>query len=411
MKSDLDALMQANHFDALWVMGAGQSNPAMVYLTGGGHLTNADLIKKPGQTAVLFHGPMERDEAAKSGLETRSYSNYPLSEMIQEAGGDRFLAGVLRYKKMLRDLDLTAGRVALYGKLELGPIYATLLALAKEMPDLEFVGYQDQDILAEAMLTKDAAEIERIRQMGRITTTVVARTANFLSGHRAKNEVLVKSNGEPLTIGEVKNQINLGLAELGAENPNGTIFAIGADAGVPHSSGKASDVLKLGQTIVYDIFPCEQGGGYFYDFTRTWCLGYAPDEVLALYEQVRTVYSKVLSAMEVNQPFKNYHRLTCELFEGMGHPTIRSRPETEVGYVHSLGHGVGLKVHERPASGMTALEGDCLVPGVVATLEPGLYYPERGMGVRLEDTFWVTPAGKIEVLAPYAMDLVLPIKQ
>jgi Xaa-Pro aminopeptidase len=411
MKSNLDALMQANHFDALWVMGSGQSNPAMVYLTGGGHLTNADLIKKTGQTAVLFHGPMERDEAAKSGLETRSYSNYPLGELIQEAGGDRFLAGVLRYRNMFQDLGLTSGRVALYGRLELGPIYATLLALAKALPDLEFVGYQEEDILAEAMLTKDAAEIERIRQMGRITTTVVARTANFLSGHRAKNGVLVKANGEPLTIGEVKSQINLSLAELGAENPSGTIFAIGRDAGVPHSSGKASDTLMLGQTIVYDIFPCEQGGGYFYDFTRTWCLGYAPDEVLALYEQVRTVYSKVLSVMEANQPFKNYQRLTCELFEGMGHPTIRSKPETEMGYVHSLGHGVGLKVHERPASGMTALEGDCLVPGVVATLEPGLYYPERGMGVRLEDTFWVTPAGKIEVLVPYSMDLVLPVKQ
>ena len=56
----------------LWVMGAGQHNPAMVYLTGGAHLTNADLVKKRGQTGVLFHGPMERDEAAKSGLETRS---------------------------------------------------------------------------------------------------------------------------------------------------------------------------------------------------------------------------------------------------------------------------------------------------------------------------------------------------
>ena len=47
---------------------------------------------------------------------------------------------------------------------------------------------------------------------------------------------------------------------------------------------------------------------------------------------------------------------------------------------------------------------------MVVTIEPGLYYPERGMGVRLEDTVWVRPDGEMEVLAPYPMDLVLPVK-
>jgi Xaa-Pro aminopeptidase len=220
----------------------------------------------------------------------------------------------------------------------------------------------------------------------------------------------VKSNGEALTIGEVKGQINKWLSELGAENPSGTIFAIGRDAGVPHSSGNAADVLRLGQTIVYDIFPCEQGGGYFYDFTRTWCLGYAPDEALKLYEQVHTVFDQVFAAFKKDEPFRRYQQLTCDLFEGMGHPTGRSHPETEVGYVHSLGHGVGLKVHERPASGAAAAVGDHLVAGVVATIEPGLYYPERGLGVRLEDSFWVSPQGTIEVIAPYPKELVLPVK-
>ena len=68
MKTDIDALMQAGQLDAIWVMGRAQHNPAMVYLTGGGHMTNADLIKPRGQTATLFHAPMERDEAAKTGL-------------------------------------------------------------------------------------------------------------------------------------------------------------------------------------------------------------------------------------------------------------------------------------------------------------------------------------------------------
>ena len=287
MKSDIDFLMKANQLDAIWVMGSGQHNPAMVYLTGGGHLTSADLIKPMGQAATLFHAPMERDEAAKSKLKTRSYSNYSINGLLKETKGDLFMAGVIRYQRMLQDAGVTSGRVAIYGKVELGPTFDMLNALMQLIPDLDLVGYQKQDVLSAAMMTKDVTEIERIWQMGKITTGVVGRTADYLCGQAVKNGMLVKPGGEPLTIGDVKSKINLWLAEAGAENPEGTIFAIGRDAGVPHSSGSPKDAVRLGQTIVFDIFPCEQGGGYYYDFTRTWCLGYAPDEVLSLYEQVK----------------------------------------------------------------------------------------------------------------------------
>ena len=50
------------------------------------------------------------------------------------------------------------------------------------------------------------------------------------------------------------------------------------------------------------------------------------------------------------------------------------------------------------------------MPGSIVTVEPGLYYPEKGMGVRLENTFWVRPDGEMEVLADYLLDLVLPVK-
>jgi Xaa-Pro aminopeptidase len=46
----------------------------------------------------------------------------------------------------------------------------------------------------------------------------------------------------------------------------------------------------------------------------------------------------------------------------------------------------------------------------VVTIEPGLYYPDRGLGCRLEDTVWVRPDGAMEVLAEYPMDLVLPVR-
>ncbi len=411
MKTDIDALMQANQIDALLVVGPGDHNPYMVYMTGGGHVTHADMIKQRGEKGVLFHGPMERDEAAKTGLATRSYSNYPFMQLMKETGGDRLAAEALRYKRMFEDIGLCSGRVALFGVTDLGSGFASMTALQKLMPEIELVGFQENNILLNAMMTKDDVEIERIRRMGEITTRVVGNVADFLTGHAAQNGVLVRPDGQPLTIGEVKSRINLLLAEYGAENPEGTIFAIGHDAGVPHSSGDPVAPLALGQTIVFDIFPCEAGGGYFYDFTRTWCLGYAPDEAQALYEQVSSVFHQILSELEINQPFSKYQARTCQLFEAMGNPTVLHNPETEVGYVHSLGHGVGLHVHELPFSGMTARANETLAPGVIVAIEPGLYYPERNLGVRLENTFVARSDGRFEPLVEFPLDLVLPLKK
>ena len=410
MKYDLDKLMEERSLDVILVTGPAQHNPAMVYLTGGGHMTNADLIKVRGADPVLYYNPMEREEAAASGLKTKNLLDYNWKDLMKQAEGDANKARALRYRMMFADQGITAGRVSVYGRGELGSGYAVLTALQAAAPELEIVGEDGQtSLMLTAMATKDSDEIERIKKMGKITTDVVGQVADFLSSHAAKDDVLVKTDGSLLTIGEVKGKINLWLAENGVENPHGTIFAIGRDAGIPHSTGTPSDVMALGKTIVFDIFPCEAGGGYHYDFTRTWCLGYAPDEVLALYEDVFTVYQKVMGELKVNTPFNDYQSMTCELFESQGHATIKGDPTLQEGYVHSLGHGLGLHVHEAPWSGSSASERDILAPGSVVTIEPGLYYPSKGMGCRLEDSVAVMPDGSFEILADYPLDLILPV--
>jgi Xaa-Pro aminopeptidase len=411
MKTDLDSLMQAQALDALLITGSAAHNPAMYYMTGGGHISQADLLKLRGQAPILFCNPMERDEAAKTGLAIRSLADYKFSELLKAANNDQLQAIALRYQKMLADCGFTQGRLALYGRMEAGTAYAIFTQLQKDLPKVTLVGESSNSVLLEAMLNKDAAEIEHIRHMGQVTTAVVGRTADFLTGHKTRQDVLVQADGNPLTIGAVKSRINLWLAELGAENPEGTIFAIGRDAGVPHSAGAPGDYLRLGQTIVFDIYPCEAGGGYFYDFTRTWCLGHATDEAEKLYADVLAVYKQVVSELKPNAPCKPYQERTCELFAAQGHPTIQADPQTTDGYIHSLGHGLGLHVHERPWFGMTAAGADRLAPGAVFTIEPGLYYPERGLGVRLEDTYWARPDGGFEKLADYPMDLVLPMQK
>ncbi len=410
MKADIDQLMHAAQVEAILVIGSAQHNPPMYYFTGSAHVSHATLVKRQNEEAVLFHAPMERDEAAKTGLLTRNLNEYPLHELLKQADGDMTHATVMRYQNMLADLGLTQGRVALYGRADASETFALFSALQKAMPDLEFVGLLDDSLLLQARATKSETEVARIREMGRITTQVVGQVADFLTSQKVKDGVLVKMDGEPLLIGEVKKKINLWLAELGAENPEGTIFAIGRDAGVPHSAGAPEDLLRTGQTIVFDIFPCETGGGYYYDFTRTWCLGYAPDDVQAVYEDVHAVYQQIMSELVVGEHCSVFQQRTCELFEARGHVTIHSNPQTQSGYVHSLGHGLGLDVHERPWFKRNASREDRLEPGSVVTIEPGLYYPERGMGVRLEDTVWVRPDGTMVVLADYSHDLVLPLK-
>lgn len=411
MKSDLDKFMKQHDVDVLLITGGAQHNPAMTYFTGTAHVSDAFLIKKRGSAPILFHYPMEREEAAKSALNLVSLSRFPVSELLKETGGNYLDAMVLRLKRMLADLNIHSGRMAIYGKEEIGPLYALLNGLEKVMPGIQVTGFLRDEILLNTMMTKDVDEIAHIREMGRVTTAVVGRTADYITGHSTSGDLVVHKDGSPVTIGEIKNLINLWLAEYGVENPEGTIFAIGRDAGIPHSVGTPSDPLKLGQTIVYDIYPCEAGGGYFYDFTRTWSLGYATDEVQALYDQVKQVFDTLVNELKVNAPFSSYQERTCELFEVMGHQTIRTNPAVEEGYVHSLGHGIGLKVHEKPWSSSTiSTSTDILAPGATFTLEPGLYYPSRGMGVRIEDSFVVTPDGRFEILADYSKDLVLPMR-
>ncbi|MDL1909846.1 aminopeptidase P family protein [Chloroflexi bacterium CFX6] len=414
MKSDLDALMKARNLDAMLVLGDAENNPPMYYFVGGGHVSGALLIKKQGEAPVLYYNDMERDEAAKSGLKTRSFNEYPIQDFLEQANSDVQTANALRFQKIFADHGLAKGRVALFGKVEFSNVFGLIAKLAKLLPDVEFIGESVLDsVILHAMETKEDAEVARIRRMGAVTTQVVGMVQELLTSSAVReDEVLLKEDGSPLTIGDVKAKIALWLAERGAVDVEGVIFAIGRDAGVPHSTGNPGDLITLGKTIVFDIFPAEKGGGYFYDFTRTWSLGYAAPEAQALYDQVREIYEKVVEDLDLNANFVDYQRMTCEYFESKGHKSQLNTKTPLDGYVHSLGHGVGLNIHERPGSSLMASGNDnILKPGVVITIEPGLYYPEKGMGVRIEDTYWVRPDGQFERLAEYPYDFVLPMKK
>jgi Xaa-Pro aminopeptidase len=168
-------------------------------------------------------------------------------------------------------------------------------------------------------------------------------------------------------------------------------------------------VIELGKSIIFDIYPCEAGGGYFFDMTRTFCLGYASPEVEKAYQDVYDCVEQIAAAYKVGTEARRYQQMTCEFFESRGHPTVASDSKTESGYVHSLGHGLGLAVHEEPYFGDVPTNTRVLEPGHVFTIEPGLYYPERGYGMRIEDVIWIAPDGEIHNLTDFPKKLVIEI--
>jgi Xaa-Pro aminopeptidase len=407
VKQDLDRLMEERGLDAAFVGGAVYGNPAMYYMTGGAGILQGFVIKKCGEEPVLLCWPMEREEAAATGLKVGNLARYDYTALVRKLG-NRLDATVELYRRIFADLGVS-GRVGFYGLADRGQSWVLLNTLDRQLDDVEVYGDADVTLIDAACATKDAAEAQRIREMGQRTCEVIAQTVEFLKSHRVKDEVLVQADGAPLTIGRVHEEISRFIAEQRLEEPEGTIFSIGRDAGIPHNKGTLDDVLALGNTIIFDIFPREAGGGYFADVTRTFCLGYAPPEVEKAYQDVYECQAMILEAYEVGTETKRYQQMACGFFADRGHPTVADDSKTEIGYVHTIGHGLGLAVHEEPRFGDTPDNTDVLQPGHVFTCEPGLYYPDQGFGVRIEDDVWIGPDGVVHNLTDFPKDLVIEL--
>ena len=159
--------------------------------------------------------------------------------------------------------------------------------------------------------------------------------------------------------------------ERGAESISfETIIAIGPNAARPHHATSDSKLVE-GQTIVFDCGSRYQG--YCSDLTRTVVLGKADDEIKRVYDIVLTAQ---LAAIDMVRP-----GMTGEECDAIAR-TIITEAGHENDFGHSLGHGLGLEVHENPGVGPNA-KGK-LENGMPFTIEPGIYIPGWG-GVRIED--------------------------
>jgi Xaa-Pro aminopeptidase len=412
MRSDMDRLMRELNLDAAIVLSDEAPNTYHDYLTKRSR-SGGTVVKKRGQEPILVVGDMELGMAERSGLKVYRRVDFGEADLRQQYPSDPLAVqiGVLRN---LLEQEAIQGRVAFYGVADIADILSIFLDPRMRLPGIEIVTGKDAtDLFSRMYETKDAEEISQLQEAGRLTSEVVRRTWNFISGHRAEGEAVgsrvVNDKGEPLTIGAVKRFIRIQELELGLEDPEGCIFSQGRDAALPHSVGEDADVLQVGKTIVFDIFPRLSESGYFHDMTRTWCIGHAPAEIQAVYDDVMTVFHIVEDSLRVGQLSNKYQHMAFDYFESKGHPTRRKNPGSLDGYHHGLGHGMGLNIHEAPQMS-DYRPPTALVPGNVITVEPGLYFPDRGFGVRVEDTVYFDQDGRLVTLTDFPHDLVLPLR-
>ncbi|MBM4412526.1 MAG: aminopeptidase P family protein [Chloroflexi bacterium] len=409
MQSDLDRLMTERNLDAIVVEGPdglGSANPAFNYFVRGAHLTGL-VIKKRNEPAMLIHSDWEVLQAQETGLVCVSSSRWNLRDIAARIP-DRLAARVELRRQMYTDLGIS-GRIGLYGTVQTGPFLALLRGLEASMPGVTFVAEFDKDLISAARLTKDAHEVAVMREVGRKTCEVVQAAVDYItSGYADGAYVIDPTTKRQMTIGDVRAVIDRELAARGMVG-EGTIFAQGRDAGLPHARGEDSMALQRGQAIVFDIFP-KDASGYYHDMTRTFAIDYATPELQAAYDHVMGAFNEVVQEFELGAPTKPYQTMVCDYFEQRGHETIGKKYPIEEGYVHSLGHGLGLEVHEDFGFPSLADRGDVLVPGAVFSVEPGLYYPSKGYGVRIEDTYWCRSDGMFESLTDFPKDLVLTLK-
>jgi Xaa-Pro aminopeptidase len=246
---------------------------------------------------------------------------------------------------------------------------------------------------------KSPGELEGIRRAQRAAEAGMAAAAALMRRAVTDGDTLMVE-GEALTAESVRAALREACAARGAPAPPDAIVA-SVWQGFGHEPG--SGPLPAGLPIQVDIAPRDERSACWADMTRTFVVGDVPEGVRAQEELVREAIERARAATRPGIRGHDLHALACDVFEAAGHRTQRTGPgdDPSEGFQFSLGHGVGLEVHERPSLGLSGR--DPLVAGDVVAVEPGLWERELG-GVRFEDLLLVTDDG-CETLTDYPYDL------
>jgi Xaa-Pro aminopeptidase len=154
-----------------------------------------------------------------------------------------------------------------------------------------------------------------------------------------------------------------------------------------------SGPLFANQPIIIDIYPKSSISRYFADMTRTVVKGKASPEIRKIYDTVLAGQKLALKSVRTGIEISSLYQKVTDYFEKCGFQTTLGSRNPE-GFIHNLGHGLGLEIHEKLFLGPRNREK--LQAGSIITIEPGLYYPGIG-GIRIEDLVLVKEEGCVNL--------------
>lgn len=221
------------------------------------------------------------------------------------------------------------------------------------------------DILAQARCVKRPDEIEKIENSQRIAEKALAKVIPLIKPGVTEREISAELMFE---------MIRLGADALAFEN----IVSFGEYSADPHHH-PSDKKLDKNELILIDFGA--RTDGYCSDMTRTFTLGTPPDELQAIHGIVSEAQAYALKHIKAGMTGKEADSLAREYIRANGYGK-------EFG--HSLGHGVGIEIHEGPT--LSESSETVLVPGMVVTVEPGIYVNGLG-GVRIEDMIAIEEDG------------------
>jgi Xaa-Pro aminopeptidase len=285
-----------------------------------------------------------------------------------------------------------------------GGVWERLFRLLGEYPGLATIGYEAHILTAQtAGRLTDPAGPGRAWRFTPVTDLVeplrAVKAPEEVAAIRAAGQVAARALGEAVaqvrpgqTETEVAGVLESALRRWGSEGyPFATIVASGPRAALPHAR-TSSRVLAAGDFLLLDFGAIVDG--YCSDVTRTFIVGAAPDgRQREVYGVVQEAQQAALRGLRAGLSGRQADALARDVIAAAGLGDA---------FGHSLGHGVGLEVHEAPRLAKTV---DELLPAAaVVTVEPGVYLEGWG-GVRIEDDVVLTPDGA-EVLTEFPRELI-----
>ena len=259
----------------------------------------------------------------------------------------------------------------------------------------------DQGHFDDRRRRKTSRELAGITRAQRAAEAGVAVAHDLLARAERVNGGLVV-DGARLTCELVKEHVQAAFLAHGASAQE-LVVSHGPQTAIGHDTG--SGPIAADDVVLLDLFPADLESSCVADLTRTFVVGSVSDEIYEWHGLCREALELAAAEVRPGVDGRDVHRLVSEFFSEHGFPTLLTKPEGEPlldGFYHSLGHGVGLEVHEAPSLGVLGQE---LVAGDVVAIEPGLY--RRGFGgVRVEDLLYVTEDG-YELLTdcPYELEV------